>query len=53
MVLGIVMVLIAGAVGWWYLGKMKPEGVAGDVQSSPSLETDDLSRSPSVSTTRA
>ncbi len=33
MVLGVVMVLIAGAVGWWYLGKINPAGAPGDVQS--------------------
>ena len=42
MVLGIVMIMIAGAVGWWYLGQMNPEGAAGDVQSFTVLETDDL-----------
>ena len=42
MVLGIVMVMIAGAVGWWYLGKMNPAGVAGDVQSFTVAETDDV-----------
>ena len=42
MVLGIVMVMIAGAVGWWYLGKMNPEGAAGDVQSFTVAETDDV-----------
>jgi UPF0755 protein len=42
MVLGIVMIMIAGAVGWWYLGQMNPEGAAGDVQSFTVLEDDDL-----------
>ena len=42
MVLGIVMVMIAGAVGWWYLGKMNPIGAPGDVQSFTVAETDDV-----------
>ncbi len=42
MVLGIVMIMIAGAVGWWYLGKMNPAGAPGDVQSFTVAETDDL-----------
>jgi len=33
MVLGVVLILAAGAVGWWYLGKINPEGSPGDVQS--------------------
>ena len=36
--------MIAGAVGWWYLGQMNPEGAAGDVQSFTVLETDDLDK---------
>ena len=31
MCLVIVIVLIAGAVGWWYLGKINPPGEAGDL----------------------
>jgi len=37
-----VAILVAGAVGWWYLGKINPEGAAGDVQSFTVNETDDL-----------
>ena len=42
MVIGIVMIMIAGAVGWWYLGKMNPAGAPGDVQSFTVADTDDL-----------
>ena len=42
MVLGIVMIMIAGAVGWWYLGQINPPGAAGDVQSFTVLEDDDI-----------
>ena len=42
MVLVIATILIAGAVGWWYLGKINPEGAAGEVQSFTVAETDDL-----------
>lgn len=42
MVLGLVMVLIAGAVGWWYVGKINPEGAPGDIQSFTVDEVDDL-----------
>jgi UPF0755 protein len=42
MALAIVAVLVAGAVGWWYLGKINPEGAAGDVQSFTVNDTDDL-----------
>jgi len=31
--LSIVMIMIAGAVGWWYVQKLNPEGDPGDVQS--------------------
>ena len=31
MAVAIVAILIAGAVGWWYLGKINPAGAAGDV----------------------
>ncbi|MEL6891934.1 MAG: endolytic transglycosylase MltG, partial [Actinomycetota bacterium] len=33
MVVAIAMILIAGAVGWWYLERINPEGDAGAVQS--------------------
>ena len=42
MVLSIVAVLVAGAVGWWYLGKINPEGEPGDVMSFTVAEEDDL-----------
>lgn len=42
MVVGVVMILIAGAVGWWYLGKINPAGAPGDVQSFTVSEDDDL-----------
>ena len=42
MVVGIAVVLIAGAVGWWYVGKINPEGAPGDVQSFTVDETDNL-----------
>ena len=42
MVLVIVGILIAGAVGWWYLGKINPEGAAGDVQNFTVARDDDL-----------
>jgi UPF0755 protein len=42
MVIGIVMIMIAGAVGWWYLGQINPPGAAGDVQSFTVLEDDDI-----------
>jgi UPF0755 protein len=42
MAIAIVAILIAGAVGWWYLGKINPEGAPGDVQSFTVNETDDL-----------
>jgi hypothetical protein len=35
-------ILIAGFVGWWYLGKINPEGAPGDVQSFTVNEDDDL-----------
>ncbi|MDJ0769902.1 MAG: endolytic transglycosylase MltG [Ilumatobacter sp.] len=42
MVLVIVLVLVAGYVGWWYTGKVQPSN--GDVRSVPFtvLETDDV-----------
>jgi UPF0755 protein len=42
MVVVVVAVLIAGAVGWWYLGKINPEGAPGDVQNFTVAEGDDL-----------
>ena len=33
MCLSIVMIMVAGAVGWWYVQKLNPEGDPGDVQS--------------------
>jgi UPF0755 protein len=42
MAVAIVAILIAGAVGWWYLGKINPAGAAGDVQSFTVNEQDDI-----------
>jgi UPF0755 protein len=42
MVLILAAILIAGAVGWWYLGRINPEGAVGDVQNFTVAETDDL-----------
>jgi UPF0755 protein len=42
MVVVVVGILLAGAVGWWYLGKINPEGAPGDVQSFTVNEDDDL-----------
>jgi len=42
MVLGIAMILVSGAVGWWYVQKINPEGVPGDVLSFTVDEVDDL-----------
>lgn len=42
MAVAIVAILIAGAVGWWYLGKINPAGAAGDVQSFTVDEQDDI-----------
>ncbi len=42
MAFAVVMVLIAGAVGWWYLGKINPAGAPGDIQSFTVNEGDDL-----------
>ncbi len=42
MVLTIVAILIAGAVGWWYLGKINPEGDPGPLQGFTVQETDDI-----------
>jgi len=42
MAVTIVMVLVAGGIGWWYLGKINPEGAPGDVVSFTVNDTDDL-----------
>lgn len=42
MVIGIAVVLIAGAVGWWYLGKINPEGAPGDAVSFTVNDDDTL-----------
>ena len=42
MAVAVVAILVAGAVGWWYLGKINPEGAAGDVQSFTVNDDDDL-----------
>jgi len=42
MVVAVVAILIAGFVGWWYLGKINPEGAVGDVQSFTVNDDDDL-----------
>ncbi len=42
MALAVVAILAAGAVGWWYLGKINPEGAPGDVVSFTVNEGDDL-----------
>lgn len=42
MTLTIIAIMIAGAIGWWYLGKINPAGAPGDVQSFTVSETDDL-----------
>ena len=42
MAAAVVLILVAGAVGWWYLGKINPEGAAGDVQSFTVNEDDDI-----------
>ncbi len=42
MVLAVVAILVAGAVGWWYLGKINPEGAPGDVVSFTVNEGDDV-----------
>ena len=36
MVLVAAVILIAGAVGWWYLGKINPEGDPARCKASPS-----------------
>ena len=42
MALVVVATLVAGAVGWWYLGKINPEGAPGDVVSFTVNEGDDV-----------
>lgn len=42
MALAVVAILVAGAVGWWYLGKINPEGAPGDVVSFTVNEGDDV-----------
>ena len=42
MCLTIVMVMIAGAVGWWYVQKLNPEGDPGPVQSFTVAENETL-----------
>lgn len=42
MVVGVAAILVAGAVGWWYLGKINPEGGPGDVQNFTVAAEDDL-----------
>jgi UPF0755 protein len=42
MAVAIAAILVAGAVGWWYLGKINPEGATGDVASFTVNEGDDL-----------
>ncbi len=42
MAVALVAILAAGAVGWWYLGKINPEGATGDVQSFTVNEGDDF-----------
>jgi len=42
MCLTIVMVMIAGAVGWWYVQKLNPEGEPGPVQSFTVAEDETL-----------
>ena len=42
MAVAVVAILIAGAVGWWYLGKINPEGAVGSPQSFTVNDDDDL-----------
>ena len=42
MALAVVAILVAGAVGWWFLGKINPEGAPGDVVSFTVNEGDDV-----------
>ena len=40
--LAVVLVLTAGWVGWWYLGRVNPEGSPGEVVAFTVLDTDTL-----------
>jgi UPF0755 protein len=40
MVVAVIAILVAGVVGWWYLGKINPDGAPGDVQSFTVTEFD-------------
>jgi UPF0755 protein len=42
MVVAVVAILIAGGVGWWYLGKINPDGEPGDRVSFTVNDTDDV-----------
>jgi UPF0755 protein len=42
MAIAVAAILVAGAVGWWYLGKINPQGAPGEVQSFTVNEDDDL-----------
>jgi UPF0755 protein len=42
MAVGVVAILVAGAVGWWYLGKINPPGDPGAVQSFTVNEFDSV-----------
>jgi UPF0755 protein len=42
MVVAVVAILIAGGVGWWYVGKVNPAGAPGDVQNFTVAADDDL-----------
>jgi UPF0755 protein len=42
MCVAIIMVMIAGAVGWWYVQKLNPEGDPGPVQSFTVAENETL-----------
>jgi len=41
-VLATVLIIVAGYVGWWYLGQVKPAGEPGDDVAFTVLETDSL-----------
>jgi UPF0755 protein len=42
MVVAVIAILVAGTVGWWYLGKINPAGDPGDLQSFTVNDDDDL-----------
>ena len=44
MAVAVVAILIAGAVGWWYLGKINPEGAPATSRASPSTNRTTSSR---------